>query len=343
MRPQGASARPAARDERVSYPEGLLDERAARLAGQLDRRYLAWTDELPPALRTLARQASTYTGSPSAQPFAGVSSMNPGLTGTPWLFGRLFARLGDDTLLAIAGAGAFVVLASMVLDHLVDGQLEGREMLTLLHSALQQAGAERFRRLFPDSVSFWAYYERFSAEHLAGLATEVEARRQPASLTRERFEGTVPGKFAPIVVTLAALAEAAGRPDAIASMEASVKRLAVASQLLDDIGDAESDHAARHLTYYLAQLAPAERWLAPAWPDLAELRARIDATWHDTLHLRLVLNWLASAVEAVKGLDCPAWLTYLEYYRDLADRHLTASSARHLARSLRPLLPQPPA
>jgi hypothetical protein len=152
----------------------------------------------------------------------------------------------------------------------------------------------------------------------------------------------VPGKFAPIVVSLAALAESAGLPEAIAPMEASVKHLAIASQLLDDIGDAQSDLAARHLTYYLAQLAPSERWLAPEWPAWEELQARIDAAWHDARHLRLTLQWLDSAVGAVEGLDCPAWLAYLDYYRGLAEEHLTAATARHLARSLRPLLAQRP-
>jgi hypothetical protein len=163
----------------VSYPSSLWDERAKQLARQLDRRYLALTGGLPPLLRSVARQASTYTGIAGDEPFAGISSLNPGLTGAPWLFGRLFARLDVDALLDLAEAGALVVLAAMILDHLVDGQLEQRETLTLLQSTLQHAGTARLHRLFPTGASFWLHFQRLGKEHVAGLAAEVELSRSP--------------------------------------------------------------------------------------------------------------------------------------------------------------------
>ena len=315
------------------------DDRATRLRALLDARYFAFVEGLPPALQAPALQASTYSGSGGDAPFTGVSSLNPGLTATPWLFWEAFAGLDDEAFLAVAEAGALVVLASIVLDHIVDAQLQPREMLVVLQNALYQGGTARFRAALPPASPFWAHFERLTAEHVAGLAGEIEARAHPERFSRRAFETMVRAKFAPIACTTAGLAVASGQPHLIGPIEESIKRLAVASQLLDDVGDWQSDLVDRHLTYYLAQLAPAECWLADRWPAAGELQPLIDAAWHDARHLRLTIEWLDGAVSVIQDLKYPGWVNYINDYRELADKHLTATTARHLARALQSMLP----
>ncbi len=336
--PSGPEAQaPTADFSRLSPP---AHSRAARLLARLDAGYAAFAERLPARLAALARQAGTFTGDGADRPFTSFSTLNAGLAGTPWLFWPQFEQLDDDAFVRLAEAGALIVLASMVLDHLVDDQLARRAEAVLLHQALMAEGATRFRATLPQAGEFWQHHDRLSAEHLAGLAAEAAARAQPARFDREQFAPMVQGKFAPIVITIAAFAQATGQPGLVAPIEASIKALAVASQLLDDLGDWEQDRAGRRLTYLLAKLAPPAAWQAPEWPAAAELQACIDAAWADVTHLDDVVEWLDRAAAAVAGIDCPAWTEYLAGYRELALAHQRARIARHLARSLRSLLPE---
>ena len=114
----------------------LEKSRAADLLARLDRAYFHFVDGLPGPLRILALKRGTYVGTASDAPFEGVSTMNPGVTCTPWLFWELVETLDDERILGVAGAGTLVVLASVLLDHMVDGQAENPGGTSLL----QQTG-----------------------------------------------------------------------------------------------------------------------------------------------------------------------------------------------------------
>lgn len=315
------------------------DERAIRLFGQLDQRYAGFVQHLPAPLAELAQSRSTYLGSPGDERFEGIRGLNPVLVGTPWLFWDLYSRLDDESFLAIAEAGAYFVLASIVLDHLVDGQAGQPEQMSLLHQALYEQGVSRYRAVLPSPSWFWSHFDRLAGDHVAGLAAELAAHTDPTELALERFLVMAHGKVSPIVVTSAAMAEASGQRDVLARIEDSLKHIAVASQLLDDIGDWRYDVEVGHVTYFQVCVAAAEpREVTDELPDMAELQSRIERQWVDVEQMGQVIAWLDRSSEAVAGIACAGWLDYVADYRTRAEQHRTQFVARHLVRVLRPLV-----
>ncbi len=314
------------------------DPRAVRLFAEADSRYQAFSDRLPESLGVMARRRQTYLGAPSEEPFQGIADLNPVLAGTPWMFWEQFQDLDDERFLTIAEGGSLFVLASILLDHIIDRQANPPEAATLLHQALHTRGIERLRAALPASPNFWTDFERLSADHLAGLACELDAQAELSVMREATFIRMAHGKVSPIVVTMAALAEASGQPEVLPSIEASLKHIAVASQLLDDIGDWEQDLHAGHATYFLSQMPPLRNRHGVTPQDIEATRAAIDQDWLDVDYLNVTLSWLEKSDGAVNGLRCSGWLEYIEGYKQLADEHLTVAVARHLARVLRPIV-----
>jgi hypothetical protein len=194
------------------------NSRAGRLFGEVNSRYQVFSDRLPESLGRMARLRRTYLGSPSEEPFQGIADLNPVLAGTPWMFWEQFEHLDDERFLAIAEGGALFVLASILLDHIVDRQADSPEAATLLHQALHTRGIECLRAALPASTSFWSHFERLSADHLTGLAAELDAQADISVMREETFIRMAHGKVSPIVVTLAALAEASGKAGVLPSL-----------------------------------------------------------------------------------------------------------------------------
>jgi hypothetical protein len=312
--------------------------RAKRLFGEVDARYQVFAGRLPESLGRMARLRRTYLGSPSDDPFQGIADLNPVLAGTPWMFWELFEHLDDSQFVTIAEGGALFVLASILLDHIIDRQADRPEAATLLHQALFSQGIECLRTALPTSPGFWSHFERLEALHLAGLAAELDSQAETTRMRDETFIQMAHGKVSPIVVTLAALAEAAGRPEALPQVEASLNHIAVASQLLDDIGDWREDLEAGHVTYFLTRIPGYHTGHSKPSDDVDAVQAAIDEDWLDVDYLHVTLDWLRQSVAAVGGLECPGWLEYVESYRQLTDEHLTVAVARHLVRVLRPIV-----
>lgn len=314
------------------------DERAAVLFEALNERYFLFVSKLPTPLARLGERKGTYLGAPDEDPFAGIPGLNPVLASTPWLFWESFQDLEDEPFLMIAEAGACFVLASIIMDHLVDGQAAEPGLTALFHQALYEHGVTRFREVFPAQSQFWSHFERLAGDHLRGLAIEIDVQANPDQLNLDAFSAMAHGKVSPIVATIAALVQAVGKPRVLAPIETSLKHIAKASQLLDDVGDWEEDVKAGHLTYYLTRLAPPEAWGGEGWPELEWLRERIRAGWLDAENLQQVIAWLDQSLAAVEDLQCPAWVEYVEGYRTRANRHLTIAVGRHLKHTLAPLL-----
>jgi hypothetical protein len=318
----------------LTHLELPAGSRAQRLFDRLEEAFRGFLAGLPPGLEELARQRGTYHGDLVPWPFEGLGGLNPVLVGTPWLFWEAFQALDDETFVQLAEAGATFVLASVVLDHLVDGQTAAPGALCLYHQALYSRGVTLYRQALPPASDFWGHFDRLAAEHLAGLAAESAAQARPADYTRETLTTTAHGKVAPIVATLAGFCAAAGQMASFPAMEASLKHISVASQLLDDIGDWQADVREHHLTYFLALLGPAETWSGTDWPEVDTLQGALDAEWADVAQLKRVRQGLEQAIGAAQGLDCPAWVRYVDGYRAITDGHLDSCIRRHLVRVL---------
>ncbi len=313
-------------------------DRPRRLLAALDARYLDFLLTLPEPLRALGRERRSFSGVTGDCEAMAFSAMNPGITCTPWLFWEWTRDLADDVFLDLAEAGACVVLASVLRDHLCDGQAPNRGAAARLHAALRRRGRSVFRRHFLTDSPFWSAFVRLNEEHRLGLRLEARARADPQQFTWEWFQVMVQAKFAPIVLTVAAFLTWLDLPERLPPIERSIKDLAVAAQLLDDLGDWREDLASGRLTYFLSRLAPPERWAERPWPSPAEIQQAIDASWEDLEHLDLIEAWLAKALDAVDGIVCPAWKAYLDGYRSLAQQHATRLGARHLLEAIRPLV-----
>jgi hypothetical protein len=315
----------------LEMPGGI---RGRRLFSRLEETVEDFLTRLPPGIDALAWQQGAYQGDFNTEPFPGLGTLNPALVGTPWLFWECFPELEDNLRLQIAEAGAFYVLASVVLDHLADHQAAEPGQQAIYHQALLSQALERYRLIFPSASPFWRDFQRLEASHLAGLSREIWVQTHPGEFSLQMLTSIADGKVAPMTTTLVALSHAAGCPQLIPALEASLEHISVGSQLLDDIGDWQADVESRHLTYFLTRLAEPDAWTRLEWPPLAELETRMQAGWVDVLELKQVRADLDRSVEAVQGLDCPAWLKYVDGYRTITDEALERRVRQYLGRVL---------
>jgi hypothetical protein len=317
------------------------DSRAADLLNHLDNRYFRFLDHLPPLLKEVGLKRRSFTGTDEDTPFDGVSRLNPFMTCTPWLFWESFSQLEDEKILDIAEGGVFRSLAMIVMDHIVDQQVEDSKAMALFHQSLLGHGESVFRNVFDSMSYFWNHYERLDERYLKGISTELAAQKSPAHLDKDVFLTIVDGKVSPITIGLIALAIESDQEAIIDSIESSLKYAAAGTQLLDDIGDWESDLSVGHVTYYLVQLASSGDWEGRNLPSAGQIRSRIESEWADVENLKSVIDFLEQAVAAVKDVDCEGWIEYLNSYIVLAKKQMKRASMVHLERNLRPLVQGP--
>ena len=316
------------------HPVYLRSRRAKRLFGDLDDLYFQFASQLPSPLDSLAHLNSTYEGDEEERPFESLRGLNPVLIATPWLFWDTFEGLPYQTFLQIAEAGMYYVLASVVMDHILDGQAKPIEAMGLFHQALYERGISKYREVFSTPSSFWDHFERLSIDHLAGLSEEYVLQSQPQLIDREALIKMAYGKVSPIVTTIVGLTEALGQTAVLVPIETSLKHIAVASQLLDDIGDWKDDLQVGHMTYYLSCLDPNAAWLLTERPSMEECQRKIDDQWLDVEQMGEVIEGLNRSLEVVREVDCPIWIEYVNGYKTLANEHVKGFAARHILRIL---------
>jgi hypothetical protein len=308
------------------------------LLARLDDRYVQFVASLPQPQKELAKKKTTFSGVPEELPFEGVSSLNPFMTCTPWLFWESFSGLEDERLINVVEGGAFRSLAMIVMDHLVDHQVEDAKAMAQFHQSLVDHSENIFRGIFDSKSPFWEHYERLEKRYQRGISAELAAQKLPARLDLDSFLIIAGGKVSPIALGLIALAIETEQYYIIGSIETSLKYAAAGTQLLDDIGDWETDVQMGHVTFYLVQLSQWETWDGKHLPSVEELRSRLESDWADIDNLKLVIDFLRKAITPVGDVDCAGWIEYLTSYIELAEKHIKRASIIHLERSLRPLV-----
>ncbi|UCF62017.1 MAG: hypothetical protein JSV37_04835 [Anaerolineaceae bacterium] len=303
----------------------------------MDDLYFQFATQLPSPLDSLAQLNSTYEGDKEERPFESLRGLNPVLVGTPWLFWDTFEGLSDQIFLLIAEAGMYYVLASIVMDHILDGQAKPIEAMALFHQVLYERGVTKYRMTFSSSSSFWGHFERLASDHLAGLSEEFVLQSEPQLIDRAALIKMAHGKVSPIVTTIVGLAEALDRTALIDPIETSLKHIAIASQLLDDIGDWKHDLQVGHMTYYLSCLAHNNSLLLTDPSSLEECQRKIDDEWLDVGQMGEVIEWLERSLEAVREVGCSIWIDYVNGYKTLANEHVKGFTARHIKRILQQL------
>jgi hypothetical protein len=310
--------------------ELIHEPRAENLLGQLETRYSHLIDQLPISLQQIALAESTYLGENTQKPFSGLRAMNPLITRTPWLFWKVFKPLEDEIFLGIAEAGVCMALASVFIDHLVDGQVPEPGPFMLFRQSLCDRGNFLYRQIFPFKSQFWVQYERLTRGHITSLQMEIDARTKTELFAFDNFTDFAGGKVAPMAITIAALTEASHQPDLLQPIETSIRCSYVAGQLHDDILDWEPDLEERHLSYFLTCLAADKTFDRGSWPTHTELQQVNNKEWVDVKSYYQAIEWFDRALQAVSGIDCPGWKHYLQEYRGVAEKDQQSALASHL-------------
>jgi hypothetical protein len=316
-----------------------LEERAQRLLDSLDARYFLFVTELPSPLDEIAQLESTIVGQSGEGRFKGPSTLNPLIAWSPWLFWELFGSLEDEVFLKVAETGMLLSLASVVMDHVVDGQAEHPAEMALLQHTFYAAALSGLRSIFPTTSPFWPDFERLSSVYRMALGMEIHSRFHPDLLTKESFDTFAGGKVSPMVITIAAMATLTDQTWAIEPIERSFHYAFIAGQIHDDVLDWRLDQTARHLTFFLTCLAPVEAWRDGRWPENQLLEETNSVQWLDVEYFSEVMDTFDRSAEAVNEIPCSGWRSYLQTYRSVAERHQRAAVASHLLRIIDPVDP----
>jgi len=226
----------------------------------------------------------------------------------------------------------------VVLDHLVDGQYSNPGLAVLFQLILRQMGQSKLCSLFPVSSSFWMFFDRYDKQYSWALGLEVETQIHPHLLTDKAFIDSAMAKASPMLITLAAFTAISNQPELQAQIEKSLSACAVAGQLHDDLLDWRADYDNGHLTWFLRQLLSAEEWMSDKSVPLSELEERNFVRRRDLAVFGEAIGWFDKAIEAIRDINCPGWLRYLEEYRNIAAKHQRACAAYHLKQALFPVL-----
>jgi hypothetical protein len=315
----------------------LRSPRAKTLFDEVNKRYFEFASQLPAPLDALARTTGTFEGTANETTFNGLPDLNPGLAGIPWLFWEPFSSLDDSVFLRVSEASMYSVFASVVMDHILDNQGGPTDAMSLFHKELYWRGVAGYQRQFDSQSVFWDHFDRLATSNSAGLSIEIRAQSNPELHSLETLEAASYGKASPLITSIAGLAIASDQASLLQSIEATIKYIMVASQMLDDLGDWEHDLQVDHKTLYLVSLAPEAHWNSAQKPSVKDLQGRIDDGWLDVRQADAVIEWLDRSLEAVSNIDCPAWVEYVNGYRTLADKHANNFTARHLVRILEPM------
>ena len=315
------------------------DNRAQILYKEFERRFLASLHDLPTPASQAALNEATYSGRAESQPLTSLLYLNPALVGLPWLFWEEFSDVGDEDFLNASQAGAFYVLSTVIMDHWIDNQGTQSEEKLLCIQSFQATAFRMFQRLFGQESIFWSDFYRLQGDHIQGIATEMKVLTSPGPVRREAFWALTGGKVAPMIMTILALCTLSGSDSAvIPQMEKALRYVSIGSQMLDDIEDWSSDLGQKHFTYFLSLVTQEHDWSEGTWPSEAEVQSEINRGWSDVANLQMAISWLEGSLGAVSSIESTGWDRYAKAYIKLADDHATAATAKHLRRTIKPLV-----
>jgi hypothetical protein len=287
--------------------ERLLDQDALL---ELDRRYLAFVEALPPHLAQLAEDRRTLKGSGPSKPLQTVAEFRIHISG-PWFFRDTFPNLTDEQLLDLGEGWIFLGAAMLLHDHLVDDQLPTRSHVAELQERLMARAKEIFHLLIGNRPIFWQRFEQYKQQVASALQSELHYRALPQvtyELTAAWHIGV--GKSALFKAIPWAMVVLSDAPSYFVPLEASIDAYMAGGQLMDDIADWREDLDRGHYTYPLAQ----------ATSHLHNLGTKVSPQAIETLLFSSTLlkdllaqaqAWYRQALSMVNGVPCQGWIDFL--------------------------------
>lgn len=301
---------------------------------ELDKRYFAYAATLKPPLNKLACDKQLFTGEGKSRQITSLQEVYPLTTWIPWLFKEAFPTVSETDLLDIAEAGALLILALLVQDHYLDGQLSLHPEIPLLHQQLHTAALRKFHILFEAQSPFWTYFDHYFCQYTEALVQETYEHRGRVTLySIEKMLEIGSGKSALFKTIATALALKAGARTDIPRLEAALDAFAAATQLGDDGMDLEDDYQNQNYTLPLTQAIPDEQWPTPTL-TMKEIDQRLEnSVILETLMIQ-VIKWFQQARDAVADLPCPRWVEFVEFHLAFSERYQRALVAKKLLKLL---------
>lgn len=318
----------------------LFDERARWLGRSVDHAYWEFVNDLPDSLQRIAALRGTFDHRSVDSRAQGLLERNAINTGPLFLFWGLCDGIDDQTLLTVAEASAFIGLAYILLDHLVDDQTEDPGATTLLQLAFHDQGLRKLRHLLPNEHPFWNEYDRLSAKLRSSLALELACRSDPRLYSEDNFRFSAEGKVSPAVITITAASMLRQDIDNFTPIEEALNNLICAGQLAHDVEEWREDLSSRDLTYFLSNCAAADRWTATEWPGEEEIEEEVNNSKLEIKYIELARDWFMEAKEISKKirtvngneLEFANWNAYMHHYIDQANRFAVRARRRHVMR-----------
>jgi hypothetical protein len=315
-------------------------QRASDLLARVQDGFDDFISSLPLALNETARCSNTFDGLPGQLDGWRLEDLTPALTGIPWLFWEIFHPLPDNDFTILALAGTYLGLGSIVMDHLVDGQIQKLGHASELRLILANQGKQTLEKYISPSSSFWEHFNHMANIHQKGWEYEHAVRAASVPYTEDLFRSIGEGKAAPPMMTVAAFIEALGLQAMLPSLERSILASVMASLIGDDLHDWREDLAERRLTFFLSRLASDKRWAEGIWPDEAKLQSVIDSEWMDVKYWRKTKGYLETALAEVQDIPCTSWKAFIDRHRILADGRCRSSIARHILKKVEKIAPK---
>jgi hypothetical protein len=287
----------------------LLDQVALP---ELDRRYRAFVEALPPHLAQLAADRRIAAGTGPSSPLQTVAEIGIAISG-PWAFRDTFPNLAEEQLLDLGEAWIFLILSVVLRDHLADGQLPASPDTVELQQRLMTKAREVFRSSVGNRPVFWQRFERYEQQVVSALQLEARYRVLPDETydltTAWQIGAGKSALFKAIPCAMAVLCEAMSY---FARLELSIDALAAGRQLLDDVVDWQEDLARGHYTYPLAQaLSHLREAGVEISPQAVKAKISDSTILEDTL--TQTRAWYHQALTAVDGIPCQAWTDFVRY------------------------------
>lgn len=302
--------------------EYLVDGRARRLARAVDNAYWQFVRNLPDRLQEIARKKGTFDHRSGSSNIAGLQERNVINTGAYFLFWELCDGIEDQSLLNLAEANAYIGLAYILLDHLVDEQAEDPGQTALMQLSYHEQGIRVLQTLFPADNPFWNEFDRLSGQLRSSLALELTCREDPSLYSEENFRLSAQGKVSPAVITLTAATMLLRGYDSMTDIEKALNFTISAGQLAHDVFEWRKDLAEGDLTYFLFNCAAVDRWKAAEWPSEAEIEQEINSSNLEFKFFVQARDWFVEAKELSQrfrsaegeNIEFVNWNSYLNRY-----------------------------
>lgn len=304
------------------------------LLNELDKRYFAYADKLEPRLRELALARRTFIGAGESKPIASLREVYSLTTCLPWLFNEAFPTVSKADLFDIAEAGTLLILALLLYDHYLDGQLSPHPSILILYQRLHTAALRKFHALFGERSRFWSLFDVYFCQYTTALYKETYDHWGQVTAYSPRTMWEIgSGKVALLKTVTTALALKAGAETDIPRLETTLDKFAAAMQLGDDIGDREDDYQHQRYTWPLTEaILIKQRPISSL--SVEEIGQCLENSVILETMLKQVIKWLQQALDAVADLHCPQWVEFVKDGLVLSQSYQRALIAERLLKLL---------